>query len=194
MAFNINEFTKRGLELGGARPTLFSVVLTIPSNITAIIGGISRDAEEKFTFTCKATAAPASSISAIDVNYFGRTIKVAGDRTFQDWNVTVINDEDFLVRDTFEAWHNAINTIVSNKKLVVGNSYTGTGLITQFDKNGQPIKAYNIVEAFPTNISDMALSWDSQNTIQEFGVTFAYNYFEPVVIASEATINTEADF
>ena len=185
MAFNIQEFTKNGLNLGGARPTLFDVTLTFPENIA----GLDLNGIKKFRFTCKATAAPASSIASIDVGYFGRTIKVAGDRTFQDWNVTVINDEDFSVRDTFEAWHNAINTIVSNVKTVEGNAYTGTGIITQYGKNSTVIKEYEIRECFPVNISDMTLSWDAQNQIQEFGVTFAYNYFIPIPVVSSAIID-----
>ena len=188
MAFNINEFTKNGLNLGGARPTLFDVTLTIPNTIT----GIDLNGIKKFKFTCKATAAPASTIAPIDVGYFGRVVKVAGDRTFQDWNVTVINDEDFSVRDTFEAWHNNINTLVSNIKTVEGNAYTGTGTITQYSKNGDIIKEYEIFDLFPTNLSDMTLNWDSQNQIQEFGVTFAYNYWVPIVRANNTTIDPES--
>lgn len=188
MAFNINEFTKNGLNLGGARPTLFDVTLTIPNTIT----GIDLNGVKKFRFSCKATSAPASTIAPIDVGYFGRVVKVAGDRTFQDWNVTVINDEDFSVRDTFEAWHNAINTIVSNIKTVGGNAYTGTGIITQYSKNGNIIKEYEIFDMFPTNLSDMTLSWDAQNQIQEFGVTFAYNYWVPIVRANNTNIDPES--
>lgn len=189
MAFNIQEFTKNGLNLGGARPTLFDVELAFP---TGSIQGLDQNGIKKFKFTCKATAAPASAIASIDVGYFGRTIKVAGDRTFQDWNVTVINDEDFSVRDVFEAWHNNINTLVSNIKTVEGNAYTGTGTITQYSKNGPktPIKKYEIRECFPVNISDMTLSWDAQNQIQEFGVTFAYNYFIPLVLRNASIIAT----
>lgn len=187
MAFNINEFTKNGLNLGGARPTLFDVTLTIPTNIQ----GIDLNGVRKFRFTCKATSAPASSIAPIDVGYFGRVVKVAGDRTFSDWNVNVINDEDFVVRDTFEAWHNAINTIVSNRKTVSGNAYTGTGVITQYSKNGDVIKQYEIFDMFPTNVSDMTLSWEAQNQIQEFGVTFAYNYWIPVIRANGTSINPD---
>ena len=188
MAFNIKEFIGQGLRLGGARPTLFDVVLTMPPAIP----GVGPEGESKFRFTCRATSAPASSIASVDVGYFGRYTKVAGDRTFADWDVTVINDEDFVVRDMFEAWHNAINTIVSNRKIVGGNSYTSTGIITQYGKQGNIIKQYQIFDLFPTTVSDMALSWDTQNQIQEFGVTFAYNYWVPVVRANATTINPVA--
>lgn len=188
MAFNINEFIGNGLRLGGARPTLFDVILTVP----AAIPGVGPEGESKFRFTCKATSAPASSISPINVGFFGRVLKVAGDRDFQDWSVTVMNDEDFVVRDMFEAWHNAINTIVSNRKIVQGNSYATSGLITQYGKTGNVIKQYQIFDLFPTNIGDMTLNWDNQNQIQEFNVTFAYNYWLPIVRANATNINPEA--
>jgi len=188
MAFNINEFIGYGLKLGGARSTLFDVVLSLPPGIP----GVDPSAMQKFRFTCKATAAPASRVASIDVGYFGRITKVAGDRTFDDWDVTVVNDEDFLVRDTFEAWHNAINTIVSNRKLLPGNTYASRGTITQFGKGGNIIKQYDIYDLFPTVVEPMALSWDNQNQIQEFGVTFAYNYWIPVVRSNPTNINPVA--
>lgn len=188
MAFNINEFIGNGLKLGGARPTLFDVVLTMPPAVP----GVGPDGQNKFRFTCSATTAPASSVASIDTHYFGRILKVAGDRTFTDWDVTVMNDEDFVVRDMFEAWHNAINTIVSNRKIVPGNSYASTGIITQYGKSGNRIKQYQIFDLFPTNVGDLALDWSSQNQIQEFRVTFAYNYWVPVVISNATNINPEA--
>ena len=88
MAFNINDFKTQGLTLGGARPTLFQVSVNLPSTITSLSPGF----QPKFAFTCSATQIPASTIGQIDVPYFGRQIKVAGDRTFANWNVTVMND------------------------------------------------------------------------------------------------------
>jgi hypothetical protein len=97
MAFNINDFRTNGLEFGGARPTLFQVQITPP-----VTGINTTDVSLKLTLTCQATTIPASTVGSIDIGYFGRKIKLAGDRTFDDWSVTILNDEDFLVRDLFE--------------------------------------------------------------------------------------------
>jgi hypothetical protein len=184
MAFNINQFKSRGLTKGGARPSLFQV--QINPNI-----GEDPVAVEKFTFTCRASEVPASTVESIPVPYFGRTIKLAGDRSFADWSVTVMNDEDYLVRNMFEDWSNKINQLAGNRKLLSNNSYKfSDALVTQFSKDGSPIRAYNFVGIFPVQVSNMALDWDSTNTIQTFDVTFAYDYWIPVQQAGSTFINT----
>jgi hypothetical protein len=184
MAFNINQFKSRGLTKGGARPSLFQV--QINPNI-----GEDPVAVEKFTFTCRASEVPASTVESIDVPYFGRKIKLAGDRSFADWSVTVMNDEDYLVRNMFEDWSNKINQLAGNRKLLSNNSYKfSDALVTQFSKDGSPIRAYNFVGIFPVQVSNMALDWDNTNTIQTFDVTFAYDYWIPVQQAGSTFINT----
>jgi hypothetical protein len=177
MAFDIAAFKSRGLNLGGARPTLFQVSLTPPfavqSNVTT-----------KFTFTCQATQIPAADIAEIPVPYFGRQIKLAGDRTFPNWDVTVINDEDYAVRNMFEQWSNLMNTHATNQKLLPGNTYKSTdALVTHFSKDGVVIKQYSFVGIFPTTVSPMDLSWASTNQVQTFNVSFAYDYWVPYVSA-----------
>jgi hypothetical protein len=188
MAFNINEFISNGLPLGGARPSLFRVTMGVPPGIR----GIVPDSIAKLVFTCRATSAPASKIGAVNVGYFGRDIKLAGDRTFDDWNATVMLDEDFVTRDLFEAWHNSINSIVGNIKLTPGNTYKGTATIEQFSKSGNVIKAYNIINMFPNDVGDMRLDWDLTNQIQTFDVRFSYDYFEPVVLNNGTLIDINA--
>jgi len=175
MAFNINDFKNRGLTLGGARPTLFQVTLATPF-------GAAAGALEKFTFTCKSTSVPAATISPIDIGYFGRKIHLAGDRNFADWSVVIMNDEDFLVRNMFEQWSNLINSFVGNQTTLTNNTYKSTdALVTQYGKDGTIIKNYSFVGIFPLTVDPMGLSWDSQNSIQEFGVTFSYDYWVPYV-------------
>ena len=184
MAFNINQFKSRGLTKGGARPSLFQV--QINPNI-----GEDPVAIEKFTFTCRASEVPASTVESIDVPYFGRKIKLAGDRSFGDWSVSVMNDEDYIVRNMFEDWSNKINQLAGNRKLLSNNSYKfSDALVTQFSKDGSPIRAYNFVGIFPVQVSNMALDWDSTNAIQTFDVTFAYDYWIPVQQAGSTFINT----
>ena len=184
MAFNINEFKSRGLTKGGVRPSLFQV--QINPNI-----GEDANAVEKFTFTCRASEVPAATVDSINVPYFGRQVKLAGDRTFADWSVTVMNDEDYLVRNMFEDWSNKINQLVGNTKLLPGNSYKfSDALVTQFSKDGTIIREYNFVGIFPVSISNMALDWDTTNAIQTFDVTFAYDYWVPVQTATSTFIDT----
>ena len=186
MAFNINDFKSRGLTLGGARPSLFQV--SINPNI-----GEDPTAVEKFVFTCRASEVPAATIDPVNVPYFGRQIKLAGDRTFADWTVTVMNDEDYIVRNMFEDWSNKINQFVGNLKLLEANAYKNTdATVTQFSKDGSPIREYRFVGIFPTSVSNMALDWDNTNAIQTFDVTFSYDYWVPVAPpgGTGATIDT----
>jgi uncharacterized protein YlzI (FlbEa/FlbD family) len=186
MPFNINDFRGNGLRLGGARPSLFEVKIS-PANI----GEINADAIQKFTFTCRASEVPAATIDPVNVPYFGRQIKLAGDRTFADWTVTVMNDEDYIVRDMFENWSNKINQFVENKKMVIGNDYKSTdAFVTHYSKGGDEIRSYQFVGIFPTTISNMALDWDNTNAIQTFDVTFSYDYWVPIQIGASPAIDT----
>jgi hypothetical protein len=174
--FNISTFKSRGLTLGGARPSLFEVYLSIPTFVAADTGS-----DTKFRFTCRAAQLPAATVSAIDVNYFGRPIKFAGDRTFADWTVTVMNDEDFLVRSMFEKWSNALNKLQANVRQAYGseNDYKATLNVLQYSKSGNLIRGYDIIGAFPTTVDSIDLNWDSTNQIETFGVTFSYDYWLP---------------
>jgi hypothetical protein len=184
MAFNVNEFRKLGLTGGGVRPTLFDVVIS---------PGIGEDTATltKFTFTCESSEIPNAEIGTVPVSYFGRVIKLAGDRTYPDWNVTVINDEDFTVRNMFEAWSNQMNQFVGNVKLSKGNSYkNGSAIVTQYGKSGEKLRSYEFVGIFPTTISNIQLDWNNQNQIQRFGVTFSYDYWVPLVAGGTLPIDT----
>lgn len=107
MAFNISDFRSNGLIYGGARPSQFQVILTTP---------LKSISESRLTFVCRSSQLPPSVIDEIPVPYFGRNIKVAGDRTFSDWPITIMNDEDFPIRSLMERWHNEINTLISNRR------------------------------------------------------------------------------
>lgn len=182
MAFNINEFKNLGLTSGGVRPSLFQVTVFTPPNVG------DSNAMTKFQFTCRASEVPAATIESINVPYFGRQIKLAGDRTFADWTVTVMNDEDYLVRNMFEDWSNQINQLVGNIKTLPENTYKNTdALVTQYSKDGQPIRQYRFAGIFPVNVAAMGLDWDTTNTIQTFDVTFAYDYWVPVQFGGDIT-------
>lgn len=171
ISFNINEF-KGAMALGGARPSLFQV------NITNPVNGIG---DIKIPFTAKATSIPASNITPIEQFYFGRPMKFAGNRTFDDWEVTIINDEDFIVRNALEEWTNAINSFEGNLRSLGSSSpvqYKSNAQVTQFGKTGAPIRVYNFVGIFPTVVGSIDLGWDQTDAFEEFAVTFAYDYWE----------------
>jgi hypothetical protein len=186
MAFNINNFKTEGLRFGGARPSLFEVRVGLPN-----LEFPDENSIQKFVFTCRASSIPASSIAPVEVPYFGRKIKLAGDRTFADWSVTVMNDEDYGVRRIFEQWSSNINTHETNLKRQVNNIYKSVNSeVIQYGKSGDPIANYIFVGLFPLEISAMELDWDSTNSIQTFNVTFAYDYY----ISPAADFNESAGY
>jgi hypothetical protein len=182
MPFNISAFKSNGLVYGGARPSLFNVFMSVPAGL-----GLDNVSVDKFRFVCKTAELPESVISSIDVPYFGRKIKVAGERAFADWSVSVINDEDFSVRAMFEAWSNALNRLVSNVRdpAISAEQYKVDLDIVQYGKDGSTLRSYQLIGAFPTQISGIALSWESASAIEEFTVNFAYDYWIPLVESSD---------
>jgi hypothetical protein len=171
MAFNVNQM-RAELVGGGARPSLFQV------QITNVVDNI---ADNKLVFMAKAAALPASNLGTIEVPYFGRKIKVVGDRTFEEWTVTVINDEDFLVRNAMEKWMNALNSHVGNTRdvaFVAPERYKTQGQIIQYSKSGAKLREYEFNGLYPSNISAIEMNWETTDTIEEFTVTFQYDWWE----------------
>jgi hypothetical protein len=164
MAFNINQF-KSELVGGGARPTLFQCQITNPINNAADI---------KVPFMVRAGGIPESVVGQYTVPYFGRQIKYAGDRTFADWTVTIINDEDFAVRNAMEEWMNFINSHDSNSR-GLPQQYKSTGQITQYSKDGSPLRTYIFEGMFPIAIDGIQMDWSQTDSIEEFSVTFQYD-------------------
>ena len=164
MAFNINEF-KSQLTGGGARANLFQVQILNP---------VDPVADFKVPFMVKAANIPSSDISSFKTTYFGRTIAYAGTRTFATWQVTVINDEDYQIRNSMEAWMNAINSHEGNVS-GLPQDYKTDALITHYSKNGDPLRSYKFEGLFPTSVSTMAMTWDGADAIQEFTVDFDYD-------------------
>ena len=171
MAFNINEI-RSNLALGGQRPTLFQVEMTNPANSAGDI---------KTPFLVRASQVPASTLGFIEIPYFGRKVKIAGDRTFAEWNVTVMNDEDFLIRNAMEEWMNEINSHLGNVRgfgSAADLNYKSTAEVTQFSKTGVPLRKYKFNGIFPVNLTEMEVDWNATDLIQEFQVTFQYDWWE----------------
>jgi hypothetical protein len=177
----ISQF-KSALIGGGARPNLFEVELA------SFPGGIPWDANN-FRFMCKSAALPAQNIASIDVPFRGRVFKVAGDRTIDTWTVTVINDEGFLLRNAFEQWANLIARLDNNIGATNPSAYMvnakvfqlGRGSVANSTNNAGTanavLKEYEFIDIFPTNVSQIDLSYDSSDTIEEFTVEFQVQSF-----------------
>jgi hypothetical protein len=173
MPFNITDFRAR-LTGDGARPNLFEVRMAFP----ALAGGTSDST--LLTFTCRAAQLPGSSIGPVIVPYFGREVKLAGNRTFPDWTITIINDENFKVRNAFERWMQGINSNFANRRsslFATASSYSRPATVIQYGKRGEIIKNYQLVGSFPIDISPIDLDWGANDTIEEYAVTLQYQYW-----------------
>ena len=176
MAFNVNEFRSQ-LVGDGARPNLFEVSLPFPAF------SVPGNAQAKTTFMCTSAQLPGSTLGVWPVQYFGREFKFVGNRTFADWTITIINDEDFVIRNAFERWMAGINshgTNVRNPAALTPGGYTVDSTVTQYGKKGDALKKYKFIGLFPSDITPIDVDWGSNDTIEEFSVTLSYQWWESV--------------
>ena len=177
MTFAVQDF-KSNLAQGGARPSLFSVELLFPPEIRNVPTKLSK-------FFVKGASIPASTIGAYDVYYNGKAIKVAGDRTFDTWDTTIINDEDFQIRIGIEQWMDLIadHRLNIRRKLSKsegeGTNYKQRLKLTQYTKTGAEAWHYHFIGAFPTALSSIALDWGTASEIEEYTVTWTFDRWMP---------------
>ena len=172
MTFNINDL-RADYKLGGVRPTQFSIQLTNPSSATGDI---------HVPLRCTAASLPAMTLGVIQVPYFGRMKKLAGDRTFDPWVVTMRDDEDFAVRDSLEAWSSQINTLQSNIRAFPDAStidYQTDAIVTQYGKTGTALRSYTFINLWPQTITAIPLDWGAVDQVEQFQVVFQYDEFLP---------------
>ena len=155
---------------GGARANMFRVTCNFP--------GFAQGDSEIASFLIKGAQLPSSVIAPITVPFRGRQLQIAGDRTFEPWSVTVINDVQMEVRNMFERWMNGINQHNANTGIANPTDYQADMIVEQLDKEGNVTKSYTFRGTFPTNISAIDLSYDSENTIEEFTVELQVQYWE----------------
>ena len=168
---NINDF-KAKLAGGGARANQFKVTMPFPGY--SQVGGEIED----LAFLCTSTTIPAMAIGNVNVPFRGRQIKIAGDRTFADWSITVLNDTNFKLRNAFERWQNGINNMSDNEGLSNPVDYQVDAFVDQLDRNGNTLKSYTLRGAFPTEVAAIDLNYGTNDEVETFGVTFQYQYFE----------------
>ena len=165
----------------GVKPNMFQVELFFPQQLSLQDGD-----QETMNLLCKSAALPASNIGVIEVPFRGRTVKIAGDRTFDTWSPTFIVDKDMKTRALMEQWMEYINGNAGNTAdlLTPNNSegYTADLLVHQLEKGAEPtssayIRTYKLWYAFPTNVSQIDLAYDSNDQVEEFSVEFQYSYW-----------------
>ena len=187
---SITDFRSR-LKGGGARANLFEVSLTFPGGI-----GISEsNVSDKVPFLVKAAEIPASNLGNIPVPYRGRVLPVAGDRTFDPWTVTIINDTDFLIRDAMEKWSNSINDIQTAQGTIDPEVYQTSARVFQKSREGaapgdteKDLRIYKFEGIYPNTVSSIPLDFGATDQIEEFQVTFNYLFYE-VLTAGGLGIN-----
>lgn len=177
---------------GGARPNLFECVLSFPLEL-----GITLDVD--FRLMVKAATLPASTIAQIEVPFRGRRLKIAGDRTFDPWTITVINDTDFKIRNAFEQWMNYMNRHEDNAGVItpanyqtnmevlqLGRGTTNTTNLPNLSDQMNVLKRYKFYGCFPTNVTPIDLAYDNNDAIEEFNVDLQYQWYD--ALDSEKTI------
>lgn len=161
---------KAKLRGGGARSNLFKATINFP--------GYAAGDVELTSFMCKGAQLPQSVIEEVPISFRGRILKIAGERSFEPWSVTVLNDTDFGTRDAMERWMNGINGHTTNVGLVNPVDYQADLIVEQLDRDGTSIKRYDFRGAFPVNVGEIDLDYDTAGQIEQFQVVFAYQYWE----------------
>ena len=167
---------KSKLSGGGARSNLFECELAFPQAVS--VEGLN-DILNKARFLVKAANLPASNVAPIEVPFRGRVLKIAGDRTFDTWTITVINDTDFAIRSAFEKWMNTINRVSDNTGTTNPADYQADAFVFQLDRSGETLRKYHFYDVFPTQAAPIELSYDAQG-IQEFQVELQVLYWEAI--------------
>ena len=171
MAFSVSNFRSKGMPGGGARPNLFDVMIS---------GVSAASIPANHNFLCKIATIPPSTMGVVEIPYFGRMVKVPGNRTFDNLSVTFLNDEDFAIRNAVELWMNKMNSHVGNISDNPSELH-GELDVYQDGRDGSYIiggGALHFTNIFPVALGEIGLDWGSNDAIEEFTVDFAYDYWE----------------
>ena len=174
---------KGALAHGGARPSLFEITVTKPSTVSGSFDTMATH--------CNVSAIPPLTVTPIERQYFGRTVKIPGDMVFGDLSTTIINTQNFSLKKVIENWMGAINGTGTNYGYSDSTSGFGTVTLTQFSKTGTSLLKWEFVDAWPQTVSEIALSYDTASDIEQFDVTWAYNYYTQAK-GSASTVTTFA--
>ena len=177
---------KAQLAGGGARANMFSVNLNWPGLLTEA----QQPSTANAAFLISATNLPGMTIGEVAVPFRGRNLYLAGDRTFEAWTITVLNDIGFTIRNAFEIWMNGINSMSDNTGAEDPGDYQVQTSVSQLDKAGDFVKTYNFKGMWPTTLSNIDVSAETNDAVETFEVTLRYDYFEAATVAADGTTET----
>jgi len=185
---SIEDF-RHALQGGGVRPTMFQVELTFPPAVVED----QKDIEEDGVFLIKAAQLPGSIIGEIPVPFRGRKLKVAGDRSFENWSVTVTNDVTFRLRKAFEEW----SEFIQNHNYALGtttlDSFYASAIVRQLDRDASQLRSYRFEGIWPLSVGSIGLDFDTNDTVEEYDVEFAVQYWSAIEVGDPQTSNTAVD-
>ena len=168
MATTLSSF-KGALAHGGARPSLFAMTVSKPSTVSGSFDNMATH--------CNVSAIPPLTVTPIERQYFGRTVKIPGDMVFGDLSTTIINSQDFSLKHAIEEWMDNINGTGNNYGYSDSSSGFGSVTLTQYSKAGKSLLSWTFEDCWPQTVSEIALSYDTASDIEQFDVTWAYNYY-----------------
>ena len=176
---------------GGARANQFRIHMNWPVGISGTTAAhITGDATTALKYLCSATSLPGMTLGEVTVPFRGRNLYMAGDRTFEAWTITVLNDTDFKIRNAYETWINYINAMTDNSGTDAPAAYTATAHVYQLNRAGGRIKTYSFQGLWPTTISNIDVSAETNDAIETFDVTLRYNYWEATATDGETVAST----
>lgn len=176
VATSVSDFLAQ-FQYGGLRPNRYQVILTFPADVAAAMGS-GTSVAQKISFTCKSSSIPASTMGQVQVPYMGRQIKLSGDKTFDDWNVTVLLDNDLVGRHVFERWHDQMMSFdgnVSTTNFVNPSNYMAQATVQLLDRADAPLDTYTVEACWPVSVSEIQLGYDQNDQVSEQQVSFAVN-------------------
>ena len=169
--FNVDQF-KAAMIGGGARANQFFVTLAFPSYVA--FGGA---ATAQAAFLVNAAALPGSIVQPTIVPYRGREVKFAGERVFQPWTISIMNDVSFNIRNSMEKWMAGMNDLQNNNGRTNPRDYQVNISVTQLDRNNNPLKIYTLASAFPVDLGDISVNYGDNDTIETYTCTFQYQHY-----------------
>ena len=169
--FNVERF-KSALTNGGARPNQFAVQLSFPTYVTGATLAVARA-----PFLVSVAELPGQTVNPAIVQYRGREVKFVGDRVYAPWTITVLNDAEMSIRTAMEQWMNGMEDYANKFGRLQPSEYQRDAQVFQLDRNGNALKSYNIINAFPVDLSPVALDFGANDQISSFTVTFQYQHF-----------------
>ena len=168
---------KSALQYGGARSSLFNMTVYVPGTFDGTtmtgVGALL----QTFHLQCNVSAIPPLTVTPIEKQYFGRTVKIPGDIVYGDLTTTVMNTEDYSVRSAIEKWMDKMNGHVSNKGFSNNTDWVTDLELIQYSKDGESLMYFEFIDCWPQTLAEIPLSYDTASDIEQFDVTWAYNYY-----------------